>query len=640
MIQDIKVNQRDPPALHKEMVVCLNNYGLNFVAVNPSMEIQREMPLWYHPGKNPQKRQVNNGEKARCLRGKHVVLKVGDGMDLAQRLQDPTHEDIDSCECEACDRDRTVLGCENPHVCAKAVAARLNQILPSWIPGSGNNVRPNAAEEPRTIGDDTEYLLPTKSISNLAQGLRVLTHRAGEPNERPDTPARRRRRADAPETAVTKVYIAGAVHAPPRQKAAAASGIYIGAENNKNQGKCIPVAGEQSQYAAELFAALEAIKCANRDSQLTIISTQKYIREAVNKKLHRWEHEGWVGVPHRDVLRCIAAELKARKAPTLFKIAEPDSQDRIQCRQAAKLAKRAANARTQGNWDLTIPKGTGLPGLSLQGNRQKIFYRSIREMKTSKVAPRQTTEKILTLVKGAVKTIFHIHVSSADIWKAVAVKDILPRTAQFLWKGLHGAHRIGKYWTHIPECDDRAECQKCQTTEDLEHILIKCDSPEREIIWKAAEQLWLETEPQWPEVTLGTILGCGLADFRDETGKLKRGTQRLYRILISESAYLIWRLRNDRVISRAGTPATTEEIVNRWKFTINQRLQVDIALASRPMNGKRPALVPKLVLETWSGTLDDGHRLLANWLREPRVLVGKRAFPQTQPQRLNSQGIG
>ncbi|KAJ7192600.1 hypothetical protein GGX14DRAFT_379962, partial [Mycena pura] len=133
----------------------------------------------------------------------------------------------------------------------------------------------------------------------------------------------------------------------------------------------------------------------------------------------------------------------------------------------------------------------------------------------------------------------------------------------------------------------------------------------------------------WPTVSLGTILGCGLADFRDPGGKLKRGTQRLYRISMSESAYLIWRLRNDRVISRDGTPATEDEIVNKWKFMVNQRLQVDITLANRPVKGKRPTLAPQLILATWSDTLtlDSEQSLPANWLRELRVLVGSRAFP-------------
>jgi hypothetical protein len=114
---------------------------------------------------------------------------------------------------------------------------------------------------------------------------------------------------------------------------------------------------------------LEAIRIMSRDSALTIISTQSLVQEAMNKKLTGWEHEGWVGVPHRNILRCIAAELKARKAPTTFKLAAPGSSDRIPCRQAAILAKRAARTQTTETWDLSLPQGTALPGLRLQGNR-------------------------------------------------------------------------------------------------------------------------------------------------------------------------------------------------------------------------------------------------------------------------------
>ncbi|KAJ7890740.1 hypothetical protein B0H13DRAFT_1626199 [Mycena leptocephala] len=247
---------------------------------------------------------------------------------------------------------------------------------------------------------------------------------------------------------------------------------------------------------------------------------------------------------------------------------------------------------------------------------------------------------MLEVVRGAAKEAFERYVSDSNIWRAVYTKDLLPRTTQFLWKGLHDAHRIGTYRTHIPECEDRAICKNCDILEDLEHILVRCGCPGQEIIWQAAETLWLEKEPCWPPVSLGSILGCGLAEFRDEKGKIKRGTQRLYRVLMSESAYLIWKLWNDRVISREGEPATEDEIINKWKFSINQRLQVDKLLASRPIKGKRPALAPQLVLETWSGTLDEESSLPANWLREPRVLVGKRAFPQTQTRQRNSRGIG
>ncbi|KAJ7735410.1 hypothetical protein DFH07DRAFT_753894, partial [Mycena maculata] len=210
---------------------------------------------------------------------------------------------------------------------------------------------------------------------------------------------------------------------------------------------------------------------------------------------------------------------------------------------------------------------------------------------------------------------------------------------QFFWKGLHNAHWIGKYWSHIPECEEHATCQECCVTEDLNHILTECSCPGQEIVWRAAESLWREKEGAWPQVSLGTILGCRLAVFRDEKGKVRQGTQRLYRILMSESAYLIWKLRNQHVIPQAGTPASEEEIKNKWIFTINQWLQ-DMILAKRPCKGKHPALAPHLVTTTWSGTLDNEQSLPADWIQAPRVLVGSLAFQQMPHRRNNSRGIG
>ncbi|KAJ7818638.1 hypothetical protein B0H13DRAFT_1922161 [Mycena leptocephala] len=193
----------------------------------------------------------------------------------------------------------------------------------------------------------------------------------------------------------------------------------------------------------------------------------------MNKKLSNWEHEGWVGVPHSEVLRCLAAELKARKAPTIFKIAVPGSEERARCKHAAALAKRAARDRREGQWELTLPPNTALPGLSLQGNRQRVFYRGIREVKTRVKAttPRPSTSRMLDIVRKAEEDAFSKYTTNEEIWKSLTTKDILPR---------------------------------------------------QELVWKAAETLWKEKEEVWPEVSLGTILGCGLAEFRDE-GKVKAG---------------------------------------------------------------------------------------------------------------------
>ncbi|KAF8168780.1 hypothetical protein K438DRAFT_1599270, partial [Mycena galopus ATCC 62051] len=254
MIQNLRVNQRDPPALHKPLVRCLNKYGTGFAAIQPSTSILRDMPLWHHPGEDPRKRQENNGKKAKCLRGNHNALKIGDGLDLAQRLNNPLHDPRASCMCDECDDDRTIGTCTNPHACVTAAASRLGQILPKWIPQGREE---DLATAPPSSEDESGVFVAPKGIVSLAQGLRVMTHRASEPKERVN-PRARRRDAVTPLPIAVTVYISGAVHAPPRRKAYAAAGVIVDDEGNRNSGRCIPADGEQSQHAAEIFAALEA----------------------------------------------------------------------------------------------------------------------------------------------------------------------------------------------------------------------------------------------------------------------------------------------------------------------------------------------------------------------------------------------
>ncbi|KAJ7260320.1 hypothetical protein B0H12DRAFT_1014115, partial [Mycena haematopus] len=436
------------------------------------------------------------------------------------------------------------------------------------------------------------------------------------------------------------VYVGGAMRRPKRQSPRAAAGLIFGSDNRREESFRIPEDWRQSSRVAELAATLIAIRATSREAELTIVSSHEYLSKAMNKKLSQWEREGWVGVPHSTVLKCIAAELKARKAKTTLVIAPLASSAQLRCLEAAGLAKAETSRNGTRQIDLTVPSGTSLSGIRLQGNRQKVFYRGIREVKVQDLKPRRSTERKLAEVKENLLQLQDRTVTDEEIWHSLRSKDFMPRTAQFLWRAMHNAHRVGDYWKHIPECEDRATCQECGETEDLEHILVTCESPGTNIIWEAAKKLWLEKESTWPEISLGTVLGCGLMDFKDEEGKQRPGAKRLYRILVSEPAYMIWKLRNDRVISRAGAPLTEMEIINKWLLNLNQRLQQDVVLANRTTRRNRPRIVPAVVKDTWADTLDDESALPENWLKETRVLVGRRALTQNQIRSRSSDGVG
>ncbi|KAH7868334.1 uncharacterized protein C8R40DRAFT_1156802, partial [Lentinula edodes] len=121
----------------------------------------------------------------------------------------------------------------------------------------------------------------------------------------------------------------------------------------------------------------------------------------------------------------------------------------------------------------------------------------------------------------------------------------------------------------------------------MEHILTECKAPEQIEIWKLAQNVWEKNGKQWSDLDFdfGTILCCGLADFKDNKAKRLPGKSRLFRILISESAYLIWKIRNERVINEK-PPITKTQIRNRWRWTIENRLRMDCLLTSKKFQQK------------------------------------------------------
>ena len=134
----------------------------------------------------------------------------------------------------------------------------------------------------------------------------------------------------------------------------------------------------------------------------------------------------------------------------------------------------------------------------------------------------------------------------------------------------------------------------------------------------------------WPKVdNLGVITGCSLAKFPNGKGRRKLGAERLYRILMTESAHLIWRIRCERIIERNDKEQwhTAQEIKNRWHCAINKRLTLDQAMTNKRYETK--AISFQTVLCTWSGTLQDELSLPDNWINYSGVLVGIR--PPEQP---------
>ncbi|KAJ6524963.1 hypothetical protein B0H19DRAFT_1085082 [Mycena capillaripes] len=210
----------------------------------------------------------------------------------------------------------------------------------------------------------------TRRAGTTGTGIRVMTNRKSEARERIPKRTRRRLLDNNTPDSVT-VHISSATHAPPRRRKTAAAGAVYGINDRRNKGFRIPVDEDQTPYVAEMFAALDAVRNTDTGVRLTIVSTQSFVETSMNKRLTAWEREGWMGVRHRNVLRCLAAELKARRGPTLLVIAQPGAAGRDHLRQATVLAKQAAISDRVTPVDLSVPNDMALPGVSLTENRQR-----------------------------------------------------------------------------------------------------------------------------------------------------------------------------------------------------------------------------------------------------------------------------
>jgi len=143
-------------------------------------------------------------------------------------------------------------------------------------------------------------------------------------------------------------------------------------------------------------------------------------------------------------------------------------------------------------------------------------------------------------------------------------------------------------------------------------------------IWVLVPSVWRKRSATDLPTEYGAILGCGLSSFKKANGKPDKGLNRLFRILMSESIYMIWILRCERVIAWCDDPTrvhSPHEIHNKWLQAINTRLRMDSVQTNKKIFKKR-VLETKIVLQTWKKCLWDDLHETRNWCGKTGVLVG------------------
>ena len=344
-----------------------------------------------------------------------------------------------------------------------------------------------------------------------------------------------------------------------------------------------------------------------------------YAIDGLTKHLKDWEDRGWIEISNKEWFKKAAYLLRKRSAPTTFQWVKGHSGDRGN-EECDKLAKQGAEKTTNDIFDLEIPEHFDVQGAKLAKLPQALAYRGIRELNKNK--ERDTTQLNLEKIRGDLQDLGGDPESDESIWNAIRTRPIRLKIQQFFYKAIHGTHKIGRYWLKIEGFERRATCETCGDDETMNHILIECSHPSTRLIWALAEKTWPHERNTWPEITFGSVIGCGTIDIKTQATPGQRhreenpvprsnaGATRLAKILISESAHLIWTTRCARVIR--GTQHADRIIEATWRSMINRRLSEDTITATRVLRRKD---YTKLIKSTWEKALLKYHGSIPeNWL--------------------------
>jgi ribonuclease HI len=413
-------------------------------------------------------------------------------------------------------------------------------------------------------------------------------------------------------------YTDGSAMNNGRDEATAGSGVYFGDGDIRNIATRVPAKLNPSNQVAEILAIKQACEACPKDIPLTIISDSKYSIDGLTKNLSRWEDEGFSTISNGGAIQATVGKLRERKAQTTLKWVKGHAGNAGN-EGADALAAEGCNKTNEDKMDLKIAPEFTLPGVKLMVMTQSLAYKIIRKGKMSKKAyqealNRKATMRNMEYAKGAASDANGTVPSTATIWGSTKHKDLTRKIKFFLWMLIHDGYKVGNHWKKIEALKERAICRGCEVTESMEHILTHCDATGQSEVWDLASEVWKKKTGDDLKPTIGEIMACGAITRGD------RATTRLFRILVSESAYLIWCLRNERVIREKGG-ASDREIKNRWLKTINKRIALDCLLSNKAKYGNK-SINKSLVLKTWQKTLLNEDRLLEDWTKETGVLVG------------------
>ena len=317
------------------------------------------------------------------------------------------------------------------------------------------------------------------------------------------------------------VYTDRACYDNGKTNAQCRSRIWFGPDQERNRAIRVPE-NAQSNQVGEIAAIIAAAEAIPPSWPLKIHTDSQYVIDGLTTHLSTWEDNGWIGIRNAELFKKAAYVLKKCSTPTYFQWVKGHSgiEGNEECNQ---LAKEGTNKDNPDDLNLDILMEFDLQGAKLATLTQAIAYKGILEQKAPHICP--TTSYNLERSWIAIADYTRKLETDENIWRGLQKPTIRTKIQQFLYKAMHETQKIGSFWTHIQGYKDRQYCPTCGTTESMDHILIACRAGPVCTIWNLAKESWPQENPQWPEITLGTILGCGSITSINPPNPDKEGNQ-------------------------------------------------------------------------------------------------------------------
>ncbi len=627
-------HKRNLPKDLARLITTAKKYDVRVTVRNPDEQIKGLMPGWYHIGNQPGSYKTNT-VAGRCLRANHGVRTVADAGMVALRAHRSYHQpggkhrNMPSCKCYDCTRDREVKGCDNPSRCVQAAQRLIERLRQIWKPteerlSDGLTLRPTQKRENVVARREGTEVIFNPTVSERAPLAGIFRVFGLEDRAAIDEPATRPRRGFAVEEEALTAYTDGSAKEGGERGPRAGSGIYCGDGHALTTAVRLPSSLPQTNQAAEVFAVSVIAARAPPFAPLKIVSDSEYVIDGLTKELLTWEEQGWIGVENSAMFKDAAARLRARSARTSFQWVKGHSG--VPGNEAAdKLADEGAEMDANMATQLPpLPKKYLAKGARMTALTQGLAYRGIKDENPGE--ERLSTSRMVQRIIATVTELSGARMTEAKLWTSLRSPDVARKVGDFLWRCLHDSLRIGKFWRHIAGYEMRAACACCGTEESIEHILVDCDAEATQEIRRLTKAVVKKRTGRDTDLALGEILGATAVTYKGRvTDETQAGAlDRFFRIVVTESAYLIWKIRCERTIDRKETPErwhSRKEAREKWYYTLNKRLMLDRTLTSNRFG--RKAVSAEAVTKTWEGILNVERNEQEHWLKLKGVLVGR-----------------